>query len=45
MTSDLMYKLLHPGLQAPHLKLDSDKFVRAHDGILRVPPTLLKNPS
>lgn len=40
----LVYKLLHTGLQTPHLELDGDQFVRAHDGILGVPPALLKNP-
>lgn len=42
--SHLVYELLHPRLQAPHLKLDCDQLVRTHDGIVRVPPTFLKNP-
>lgn len=42
---DLVYKLLHTRLQAPHLELDCDQFVGAHDGVLRVDPSLLQGAS
>lgn len=42
---DLVYKLLHTGLQAPDFKFDSDQFVGAHDGVLGVEPSFLQKPS
>lgn len=39
---DLVYKLLHTWLQAPHFKLDCDQFVGAHDGVLVVDPSFLQ---
>lgn len=45
LVPDLVYKLLHTRLQAPHFKLDRDKFVGAHDGILAVDPSFLQEAS
>lgn len=45
LCSYLVHKLLHTCLQAPHFKLDGDKFVGAHDGILSVDPSLLQEAS
>lgn len=42
---DLVYKLLHTRLQAPDFKLDCDKFVGAHDGVLVVDPSFLQDAS
>lgn len=44
VSPDLVYKLLHTGLQAPDFKFDSDQFVGAHDGVLGVDPSLLQKP-
>lgn len=41
----LMDKLFYTGLQAPHLKLDSNQLVGAHDGRAGLFPVLLQWPS
>lgn len=42
-SSHLVHKLLHACLQPPHLKLDGDQLVGAHDWLCGVPPALLQH--
>lgn len=40
--SNLVHKLLHTCLKSPHLELHCHKLIGAHDGVLRVSPSLLQ---